>query len=52
MTDWIYKKCQADDAREYRFERDPREFAQKHLWIPQFRPMGKTAYYAFGRDMM
>lgn len=51
LNDWVWRKANEDAEREYRWKRDPYEFAQRHLWIPRFESMSTPALYAFTKDI-
>lgn len=49
--DALWRRVNIEAEQEYRFKRDPYEFAQKHLHEWKFKPWSKAAYYAFGRNI-
>lgn len=48
---WIWKTVNDEANAAHLYDRDPYEFAQKHLWIPKFVTWSKSAYYAFTKDI-
>lgn len=47
----VWTLANREAEQEYRYQRDPYEFAQKNLWIPQFVSMSTPALFAFTSDM-
>lgn len=50
--DALWKRVNQEAEQEYRYQRDPYEFAQKHLHIWNFQPWGQTPMHAFTRDII
>jgi hypothetical protein len=49
--DALWSRVNREAEEGSRYQRDPYEFAQKHLHVWQFRPWTRAAYHAFGKDI-
>lgn len=49
--EWIYSKVNGEAEEEYRYQRDPYEFAMRNLWLPRSGSWSTPALHAFRKEI-